>query len=110
MTATDPKTIGETRARMQQIVRDFRAQAARASTARRGRLADRARRAIERLRKQFKHKIDDMQRQDAKQYFARIDGRGRLGLEEQLRLAVEGAMQRLEKAGEDLGRPHEKRD
>jgi hypothetical protein len=102
MVAAAPKTIEETRSRMQQAVRDFRARAAGAGAAERGRLADQARRAIGRLRKQFKHKIDDMLRRDAKRHWGLNEGE-RLGLAEQLRLAAEGALERLEQAVQDLG-------
>src|SRR5262245_19062923 len=101
MATEAPKTVGETRSRMHAVVRNFRAQAAGVATAERSRLADRARRAIERLHKQFKHKIDDMLRRDAKRHWG-INERERLGLEEQLRLASEGAIERLEQAVQDL--------
>jgi hypothetical protein len=88
---------------MQEVIRGFRTQAAGAGTAERSRLAGRARRAIERLHKQFKHKIDDMLRRDTKRPLGTIGERERLGLEEQLRLATEAAIERLDHARQELG-------
>ena len=102
MATAPPKTMGETRTRMQAVVRDFRAQATRAGPALRRRLAERARKALERLRKQFKRKIDDMLRRDAKRHWGINEGE-RLGLEEQLRQAAEGALDRLEQAVQEFG-------
>lgn len=99
MAAAEPKTIGQTRTRMQQVVRDFRVQSAGAGTTEQTRLTVRARRAIERLRKQFQHKIDDMLRKDAKRHWGINEGE-RLGLGEQLRLAAEEALRRLEQAAQ----------
>jgi hypothetical protein len=93
----EPKTVADTRSRMNQAVRDFRNGAAQVGPAARARLADRARRAIERLRKQFQHKIDDQLRRDAKRHWGIGEGQ-RLGLERQLRLAAEGALARLDEA------------
>jgi hypothetical protein len=102
MAETAPKTIGETRSRMYKVVSDFRAQASLAGTTEQNRLASRARRAIEQLRKQFKHKIDDMLRRDAKRHWG-INEAERQGLQEQLRLAVEGSLHHLEQVLQDLG-------
>ena len=101
MATAPPKTIGETRTRMQEAIRDFRARAACAGPELRRRLAGRARKTIERLRKQFKHKIDDMLRRDASRHWGINEGE-RLGLEEQLRLAAEGALDRLEQAVQEF--------
>jgi hypothetical protein len=86
---------------MQAVVCDFRARAAGAGATQRSRLAGQARRAIGRLHKQFKHKIDDMLRRDAKRRWG-INDRERLGLEDQLQVATEGAIERLEQAVQDL--------
>ncbi len=102
MAATDdPKTIRETQLRMQQVVREFRAQAVGAGIAERDRLASRARCAIERLHKQFKHKIHDRCRRDAKRHSGINDGE-RIGLENQVRQAAEEAMDRLEQAAKKI--------
>ncbi len=101
MATVAPKTISETRQRMQEAVRQFRGQACKVAMAERARLADRARRAIERLRKQFKGKIDNMLRRDAKRHWGINDGE-RQGLEKQLRLATDGALKELYAASEPL--------
>ncbi len=77
---------------MSDAVCAFRTSIVGASSAARSRLEVRARKAIERLSKQFKHKIDDMVSRRS------INERERLGLEKQLRLALEGAIRKLEHA------------
>jgi hypothetical protein len=54
---------------------------------------------IERLRKQFRHRIDDQLRRDAKRHHGLSEGE-RLGLEELLRQAVEGSLAALAEAAE----------
>jgi hypothetical protein len=90
MAVTPPKTIAETRTQMYQLVRIFRARAASVGdSAELNRLADKAREGIKRIRKKFKHKIDDRLQKPLNQTI-------RLGLEKQLRLTTEGAIIRLE--------------
>jgi hypothetical protein len=98
MKDSPPKTVSETCSRMLVIVRTFQTHAATVSGIERDRLATRARRAIEQLRKQFKHKIDTMRSQRPHRPYAVIGESERLGLEQQLQLAADGALKRLEEA------------
>lgn len=92
-----PKTIAETRTRMFQAVRDFRARAAGTVPAEHTRRAAAARRAVERLRKQFRHHIDDRLRCDATRRFGLSEGE-RLGLGRQLDLTASAALAALDEA------------
>jgi hypothetical protein len=95
--ADAPKTMAETRARMFHAVRAFRDRAAGTASAEHTRLAAAARRAIERLRKQFRHHIDDRLRGDATRRFGLSEGE-RLGLGRQPGLTTSAALAALDEA------------
>jgi hypothetical protein len=90
----EPKTIADVRAGMFAAVREFRTRAAGANQADRERYVADTRRAIERLRKQFRHRIDDQLRRDARRHRGLSEGE-RLGLERLLRMAAEGSLAAL---------------
>lgn len=97
MEAGAPKTIAAVRAAMRAAVTWFRERAAAAAPAELVRLEARARAAIERVRKQYRHHVEDQLRRDAKRLRG-LNEAERLGQEALLRDATDAALRRLGEA------------